>query len=104
MSHYSGIAERRIVVTEATSGLGLAMAHALLKEGAKVVVGGRDQNKIDQVVSSLKSRSGECVGALINVRDEQSIQKGVAEMVRLWAGIDVLITLESECEPSIQDL
>jgi NAD(P)-dependent dehydrogenase (short-subunit alcohol dehydrogenase family) len=91
MSHYSGIAGKRILVTGATSGLGLAMAQALLKEGAKVVVSGRDQNKIDQVVSSLKPRSGECVGALINVRDEQSIQKGVAEMVQLWGGIDVLI-------------
>jgi NAD(P)-dependent dehydrogenase (short-subunit alcohol dehydrogenase family) len=91
MSHYSGIAGKRILVTGATSGLGLAMAQALLKEGAKVVVSGRDQNKIDQVVSSLKPRPGECVGALINVRDEQSIQKGVTEMVQLWGGIDVLI-------------
>jgi NAD(P)-dependent dehydrogenase (short-subunit alcohol dehydrogenase family) len=31
MSHYSGIAGKRILVTEATSGLGLAMAQALLK-------------------------------------------------------------------------
>ena len=91
MSHYSGIAEKRILITGATSGLGLAMAQALLKEGAKVVVSGRDQNKIDQVVSSLKSRSGECVGSLINVRDEQSIEEGLAEMVQLWGGIDVLI-------------
>jgi NAD(P)-dependent dehydrogenase (short-subunit alcohol dehydrogenase family) len=91
MSHYSGIAGKRILVTGATSGLGLAMAQALIKEGANVLISGRDQNKIDQVVSSLKSLSGECVGALINVRDEQSIQKGVAEMVQLWGGIDVLI-------------
>jgi NAD(P)-dependent dehydrogenase (short-subunit alcohol dehydrogenase family) len=91
MSHYSGIVGKRILITGATSGLGLAMAQALLEERAKVAVGGRDQNKIDQVVSSLKSGSGECVGALINVRDEQSIQKGVAEIVQLWGGIDVLI-------------
>lgn len=91
MSHYSGIAEKRVLITGATSGLGLAMAQALVKEGAKVVVSGRDQNKIDQVVSSLKSCSGECVGSLINVRDEQSIEEGLAEMVQLWGGIDVLI-------------
>jgi NAD(P)-dependent dehydrogenase (short-subunit alcohol dehydrogenase family) len=64
---------------------------ALLMEGAKVAVGGRDQNKSDQVVSSLKSHSGESVGALIDVRDEQSIQKGATEMVERWGGIDVLI-------------
>jgi NAD(P)-dependent dehydrogenase (short-subunit alcohol dehydrogenase family) len=91
VSHYSGIAEKRVLITGATSGLGLAMAEALLKEGAKVLISGRDQNKIDHVVSSLEPLSGECVGALINVRDEQSIQKGVAAMVQLWGGIDVLI-------------
>jgi gluconate 5-dehydrogenase len=67
------------------------MAQALLQEGARVLISGRDQNKIDQVVSSLQSLSGECVGALIDVRDEQSIQSGVDEMVQRWGGIDVLI-------------
>lgn len=91
MSHYSGIAGKRILVTGATSGLGLAMAQALLQAGAKVVIGGRDQDKIDRVVSLLGFGAGDCVGALINVRDEQSIETGVARMVQLWGGIDVLI-------------
>lgn len=91
MSNYSGIPEKRVLITGATSGLGLAMAQALVKEGAKVLITGRDQNKIDQAVSSVKSFPGECVGALIDVRDEQSIEKGLAGMVQRWGGIDVLI-------------
>ena len=91
MSQHSGIAGKRILVTGATSGLGFAMAQALLKEGAKVLISGRDQKKIDQAVSAVKPLPGECFGALINVRDEQSIENGLAEMVRLWGGIDVLI-------------
>jgi gluconate 5-dehydrogenase len=91
MSQYSGIAGKRILITGASSGLGLAMAEALVKEGAKVFISGRDQKKIDQAVSSFKPPPGECMGAIINVRDEQSIEKGLAEMVQLWGGIDVLI-------------
>ncbi len=91
MTHYSDIAGKRILITGATSGLGLAMAQALLMEGAKVLVSGREQAKIDKVVLSFKSLSGESIGALINVRDEQSIQKAVSDMVRLWGGIDILI-------------
>ena len=91
MSNYSGITGKRVLVTGATSGLGLAMAQALLKEGAKVLITGRDQKKIDQAVSSVKSFPGECVGALIDVRDELSIEKGLAGMVKRWGSIDVLI-------------
>jgi len=91
MSNYSGVTGKRVLVTGATSGLGLAMAQALVKEGAKVLITGRDQNKIDQAVSSVKSLPGECVGALIDVRDEQSIEKGLAGMAQLWGGVDVLI-------------
>jgi NAD(P)-dependent dehydrogenase (short-subunit alcohol dehydrogenase family) len=34
MTHYSGIAGKRVLVTGATSGLALAMAQALVTEGA----------------------------------------------------------------------
>lgn len=90
-SNYSGIAGKRILITGATSGLGLAMAQALVKEGAKVLITGRNQDKIDKAVSSVQSLSGECAGVLIDVRDEQSIEAGVVQMEKLWGGIDVLI-------------
>lgn len=91
MNNYSGIAGKRILITGSTSGLGLAMARALVKEGAKVLITGRDQDKIDQAVSSVQLSAGECAGALINVRDEQSIEKGLADMAARWGGIDILI-------------
>ncbi|HEY4151605.1 MAG TPA: SDR family oxidoreductase [Chitinophagaceae bacterium] len=90
-NYYPGIAGTRVLITGATSGLGLAMAQALVKEGAKVLITGRDQTKIDQAVSSVTALSGECAGALIDVRDEQSIEKGLDGMIERWGGIDVLI-------------
>ncbi|MEP6729111.1 MAG: SDR family NAD(P)-dependent oxidoreductase, partial [bacterium] len=77
MSEFAGIAGRRVLITGATSGLGLAMAQALIREGAYVVIGGRDQSKIDQVVASLKPGVGKYAGMLMDVRDERSIQEGV---------------------------
>jgi len=91
MNNYSGIAGKRIIITGSTSGLGLAMARALIKEGAKVLITGRDQDKIDRAVASVQSPEGECAGALINVRDEQSIERGLAAMAARWGSIDILI-------------
>src|SRR6202044_2066009 len=91
MTQYSGIHGRRVLITGATSGLGLAMAKALVSEGARVFVTGRNQERGNKAVLALRSLPGECEGAATDVRDEQSIRSGVAQMLRLWRGIDVLI-------------
>ena len=91
MSQYSGILGRRVLITGATSGLGFAMAKALVSEGARVFVTGRDRDRVNKTLSELRSLPGECQGAAMDVRDEQSIHAGFAEMLRVWGGIDVLI-------------
>lgn len=91
---YSGIAGKRVLITGATSGLGFAMAKALASQGARVFVTGRNQERVDKALSDLRAlrpSSGECYGAVVNVRDEQSVRSGLAAMLRLWNGIDVLI-------------
>jgi NAD(P)-dependent dehydrogenase (short-subunit alcohol dehydrogenase family) len=42
------------IVTGATSGIGLAAAHQLAKEGAKVVMAARTQSKLDAAVKDIK--------------------------------------------------
>jgi NAD(P)-dependent dehydrogenase (short-subunit alcohol dehydrogenase family) len=94
MIQYSGISGKRVLITGATSGLGYAMAKALLSEGAKVFVTGRNVKKIDKAVSELRSfhfSPGVCQGSQVDVRDQQSIRSGFAEMLRVWGGIDALI-------------
>ena len=94
MAQYSGIGAKRVFITGATSGLGFAMAKALLSGGAKVFVTGRDLKKVNRAIDqlrSLRSSGGECHGAVVDVRDERSIRSGVAQMLQVWNGIDVLI-------------
>jgi NAD(P)-dependent dehydrogenase (short-subunit alcohol dehydrogenase family) len=42
------------IVTGASSGIGLAAAHQLAKEGAKVVMVARTQSKLDAAVKDIK--------------------------------------------------
>jgi len=91
---YAGVSGRRVLITGATTGLGFAMANALVSAGARVFVTGRSQAKIDRAVSELRSRAhpgGACEGAALDVRDSGSIRSGRDQMLRLWGGIDVLI-------------
>jgi NAD(P)-dependent dehydrogenase (short-subunit alcohol dehydrogenase family) len=91
MTDYSGIPGKRVLITGATSGLGFAMAKALLSEGARVFVTGRNLDKVNKAVSELQALPSTCHGAVIDVRDEASIRSGLAEMLRQWDGVDVLI-------------
>jgi NAD(P)-dependent dehydrogenase (short-subunit alcohol dehydrogenase family) len=52
------IAEQRILITGATSGLGLELAQALAREGATLLLHGRDRGRIEQVTNKIRQETG----------------------------------------------
>ena len=78
----------RALVTGGTSGLGLAMSQALAEAGARVVLTGRTEQRIQEAAS----RIGHLVtGLVMDVRDEQSVAAGVERALEALGGIDVLV-------------
>jgi NAD(P)-dependent dehydrogenase (short-subunit alcohol dehydrogenase family) len=53
------LAGKQALVTGSTSGIGYAIAKALLKEGADVVVNGRSQETVDAAIASLRTETGK---------------------------------------------
>lgn len=90
-SKFPGIEGKRVLITGATTGLGFAMARALAAANARVMVTGRDQTRVDLAVGELRSVSHEVVGEVMDVRDENSIERALEIMTRAWAGVDVLV-------------
>jgi NAD(P)-dependent dehydrogenase (short-subunit alcohol dehydrogenase family) len=84
----SACAGSRVLVTGGTSGLGRAMAEALTAEGAQVVVTSRDPGRASAAATEI---GGPCLGLVLDVRDERSVQAGVDEMCAQLGGIDLLV-------------
>ncbi|MHB1640620.1 MAG: SDR family oxidoreductase [Candidatus Dormibacteria bacterium] len=80
----------RVLITGATSGIGLAMARALTTAGATVAIGSRDRDRARAAAAGLPAAGG-AFGVALDVRDEGRVAAGVAEVVALAGGLDVLV-------------
>ena len=82
---------RTAVVTGATSGLGTAVAGALGRVGAHVVVVGRDAERGRDVVARIEADGGSAELELVDVCDEAEVV-ALAERVRARrSSVDVLV-------------
>jgi gluconate 5-dehydrogenase len=82
----------RVLVTGGTSGLGAAMAAALLDAGAVVAVTGRDGDRARAAADDLAARSGgTVVGIGMDVRDDDAVERGVADAEAALGRLDVLV-------------
>jgi gluconate 5-dehydrogenase len=77
----------KALITGGTSGLGLAMAHALVAAGSSVALTGRSLERARSVAAGVPS----AVGIALDVRDESSVARAVDEAWTLLDGIDMLV-------------
>ena len=77
-----------VLVTGATSGIGLACAERFWKEGARVVVTGRRADRL----GALAARLGDRVHPIVlDVRDRGAVAKALAALPAPFAEVDVLV-------------
>src|SRR5687768_15633188 len=50
------------LISGSTAGIGYAIAEALAREGARVIINGRSQESVDEAVSKLRGVGGEVLG------------------------------------------
>ncbi len=81
----------RAVVTGATSGLGAAMAEALLAEGARVAVVARPTPRLQAVVDRWRAAGLAAESLAMDVRDPSSVEAGAEEIGKRWGGLDLLV-------------
>jgi NAD(P)-dependent dehydrogenase (short-subunit alcohol dehydrogenase family) len=78
----------RVLITGGTSGLGAAMASALLDAGATVAIAGRDEGRAEAAAREL---GNGCAGVGMDVRDDDDVEWGVDRVFGRLGGLDVLV-------------
>src|SRR6476620_2901009 len=87
----SGFANKVVLVTGATSGIGHAVAVKFAGASAQVVALGRNQEALREVDSAVKSAGGEALTLAVDVTDGDQVQHAIDEAVSRFGRLDVLV-------------
>jgi NAD(P)-dependent dehydrogenase (short-subunit alcohol dehydrogenase family) len=79
------------LVTGSSSGIGRAIALRFAREGADLVINGRDQKKIDGVVKEVAALGRRAIGVTADVAKFQEAQAMVERAVKEYGHIDILV-------------
>ncbi|MCW2259804.1 MULTISPECIES: SDR family oxidoreductase [Sphingobacterium] len=85
------IREKVVAITGASSGMGKAIAIELAKNGAKVVLGARRKEQLQQLVDEIKSKGGDATFAQIDVKNKADLVRFVNSAVEQYGKLDVII-------------
>jgi 3-oxoacyl-[acyl-carrier protein] reductase len=86
-----GLSGRTALVLGAGGGLGGAIARTLAREGARVAVGGRNEENVAKTVADITSAGGTARPAVWDLADLAAIEGIVAGIERDLGPIDVLV-------------
>lgn len=88
MFNYNG---KVVVVSGASSGLGLQMSKGFASQGATVVVMARRYEKLLEVVKEIEAIGAECYAIKCDVTDDESVKNARKEVEEKYGKVDVLV-------------
>jgi short-subunit dehydrogenase len=80
-----------IVITGASSGIGLATARMAAKGGAKVVLAARNVDDLREVADEIRTNGGHAIPVAADVADEAAVDRIGDIAVRAFGGIDTWV-------------
>ena len=83
--------DKIVVITGASSGIGLALATVFANEKAKLVIAARNIEKLNQIASEMRNNGIEVLTIKADVSIEADCKKIIESTIEKFGGIDILI-------------
>ena len=82
---------KRVLITGATSGIGLACARKFAANGDKLILTGRNEHRLADLRLELTATGAELVTLAFDVRDREKARRYISNLPAEWQQIDVLV-------------
>ena len=83
--------QQTLVITGATSGIGLATARRAAERGARVFLIARGEKDLRELCEELQSRGARCAWAVADVADADALKEAADKCERLFGGFDTWV-------------
>lgn len=79
------------IITGASRGIGVSIAHFFAAAGAKVVINSRNQERLDEVTHKLREKGYEVYGIANNIGYAEERQNLINQTIEKYGQIDILV-------------
>lgn len=80
-----------VLITGATSGIGLGCARKFADNGDKLILTGRNEQKLSEIQKELSDKGAEVITLVFDVRQREQAKQAISQLPEEWQAIDVLV-------------
>ena len=82
---------KTVLITGATSGIGLACARKFAENGDRLILTGRNEQRLNEIRRELTEKGRDVLTLVFDVRDREKAAKYIEDLPAEWQEIDVLV-------------
>ena len=83
--------DKVVIITGASSGIGMALAYEFSKIGAKVCIAARREERITKIKEDIINNGNDAIAVVTDVTKEEDCKRLINETIKAFGTVDILI-------------